>query len=314
MNVEPEAQISTASSASGEDPHLRTGVLYGIGAYACWGLVPLFWQMLHGAATLEILAHRIVWSLVVAVVLLLVVVRKGWWQRVGNRRSLTLLGIASAVVAVNWGVYIWAVNNGHVVEAALGYYINPILSILLGVILLHERLQPVQWVAVGLAAVAVIVLTIDYGQPPCVALALAVSFATYGFMKNRLRAGAVESLTVESVMLAPIALGYLIHLQIQGTGTFGHQGLGPALLLMATGLITAVPLLLFSAAATRVPLSTLGLLQYLAPTAQFLLGVLYFGERMSPAQWIGFGLVWIALVVMTVTGLRRVRRQPRAAA
>jgi chloramphenicol-sensitive protein RarD len=242
------------------------------------------------------------------------VVPRGWWSRIGRRRSLLLLGVAAAVVSVNWGVYIWAVNHGHVVETSLGYYINPILSILVGVILLRERLVPVQWASVGLAAAAVVVLTIDYGQLPWIALTLATSFATYGLLKKRVNGGAVETMTVESALLTPIALGYLIYLQSAGTLTFGHLGWSHSLLVMATGLVTVVPLLFFSSATTRLPLSTLGLLQYLAPTLQFLLGVLYFGETMSVGRWIGFGLVWIALVILTAYGLHRARLARRASA
>jgi chloramphenicol-sensitive protein RarD len=247
----------------------------------------------------------VVWSLVVAVVLLVATVPRGWWARFRSRRSLILVGVAAAVVSVNWGVYIWAVNSGQVVETSLGYYINPILSILVGVIALGERLSTVQWVSVGLAAVAVVVLTVEYGRLPWIALTLAVSFATYGVVKKQLNAGAVETLTLESAYLAPLAIGYLIYLQVTGAATFGALGWTYNLLLAATGLVTAVPLLFFAASATRLPLSTLGLLQYLAPTLTFLLGLLYFGEQMSAGRWVGFGLVWIALMILTGHGLYR---------
>jgi len=292
----------------------RRGIIYGLAAYALWGLVPLFWPLVKRASALELLAHRVLWSLVVCVILLITVVPRGWWSRIGHRRSLIMLGGAAAVVSVNWGVYIWAVNHGHVVETSLGYYINPILSILVGVILLRERLVPVQWASVGLAAAAVVVLTIDYGRLPWIALTLATSFATYGLLKKRVNGGAVETMTVESALLTPIALGYLIYLQSTGTLTFGYLGWSHSLLVMATGLVTVVPLLFFSSATTRPPLSTLGLLQYLAPTLQFLLGVLYFGETMSLGRWIGFGLVWIALVILTAYGLHRARIARRTSA
>ncbi len=240
-------------------------------------------------------------------------VPRGWWSRIGNRRSLLLLAGAAAVVSANWGTYIWAVNAGHVVETSLGYYINPILSILVGVIFLRERLAPLQWVSVGLAGLAVIVLTVDYGRLPWIALVLATSFATYGVIKKQVNGGAVETLTVESALLTPVALGYLIFLQSAGTLTFGHLGWSHNLLLMATGLVTVVPLLFFTAATTRLPLSTLGLLQYLAPSLQFLLGVLYFGEDMSLGRWIGFGLVWLALVILTAFGVRQARLTRRPA-
>jgi chloramphenicol-sensitive protein RarD len=284
------------------------GIAYGVGAYLIWGLFPLFWPLVRSAGAAEILAHRVIWSLVVASVLLALTARRGWWNRLRTRRNLILLATAAAVIAVNWGIYIWAVNHGHVVEAALGYYINPILSILFGVGLLRERLAGMQWVSVGLAAVAVVVLTLEYGTPPWIALALAISFATYGLIKNRLGAGAVETLTVESAMLAPLAIGYLIFLETTGGLTFVHLGWAHSLFLVAAGPITAVPLLLFAAAATRIPLSTLGLLQYLTPTGQFLLGVLYFGETMSAGRWVGFALVWLALMILTWYGIGQARR------
>ena len=289
--------------------------MYGLAAYACWGLVPLFWPLVARATALELLAQRVVWSLAVAVVLLLTVPR-GWWGRIRSARNLGMLALAAGVISVNWGLYIWGVNNGHVVETALGYYINPILSILLGVVLLGERLSRYQWVAVGLAAVAVIVLTVDYGHPPWIALTLAVSFGTYGFLKKKVNAGAVETLTLESAFLFLPAVAYLLYLQSVGQLTFTHLGLGHDLLLVATGVVTAVPLLFFAAASTRVPLSTLGLIQYVAPTAQFLLGVLYFHEVMSPARWVGFACVWAALMLLTGLGIRQsgVNRRARGRA
>ena len=292
----------------------RRGILYGIGAYTLWGAVPLFWPLVSRASAPELLAHRVIWSLVICAVLLLTVVPRGWWRRVRRPRTLLLLAGAAAVVSVNWGVYIWAVNHGHVVETSLGYYINPILSILVGVVFLRERLAPLQWVSVGLAAAAVVVLTFEYGQLPWIALTLATSFATYGVIKKQVNGGAVETLTVESAVLTPVALGYLAFLQVTGDLTFGHLGWAHNVLLIASGLVTVIPLLFFAAAATRLPLSTLGLLQYIAPTLQFLLGVLYFGETMSPGRWIGFALVWLALVILTVYGVRQAHRARRPAA
>src|SRR6478735_11060034 len=182
----------------------RRGIAYGLGAYGMWGLVPLYWPLLDAAGPLEILSHRIVWSLVLAGLLLLILRRRGWWRSIARPRTLLLLTAAAALIAVNWGVYIWAVNSGHVVEAALGYYINPILSVLLGVIVLRERLAVGQWVAVGLAGVAVLVLAVDYGHPPWVSLILAASFATYGLLKKQIDSGALETLTVESAVLTPV--------------------------------------------------------------------------------------------------------------
>jgi chloramphenicol-sensitive protein RarD len=294
-----------------EQDRERRGIAYGLASYGLWGVVPLFWPLVKRAGALELLAHRVIWSLVISIVLILVVVPKGWWGRIATPRKLILLTVAAATVSVNWGVYIWAVNHGHVVETSLGYYINPILSILVGVIALHERMSRLQWVSVGLAAVAVLVLTLDYGRLPWIALVLAASFATYGVMKKQVNGGAVETLTIESAILTPIGVGYLVFLQTRGQLTFGHLGWAHSLLLVATGVVTVVPLLFFAAATTRLPLSTLGLLQYLAPTLQFLLGVLYFHESMSTGRWIGFGLVWVALMIMTGDGLHRAALQRR---
>jgi chloramphenicol-sensitive protein RarD len=289
----------------------RRGIGYGLGAYGLWGAVPLFWPLVDRAGSLELLAHRVVWSLVISALLALVLLPRGWFGRLATPRTLLMLGLAAAVVSVNWGVYIWAVNHGHVVETSLGYYINPILSILVGVLLLGERLATLQWVSVGLAALAVVVLTVEHGRLPWISLVLAASFATYGLMKKQINGGAVETLTVESALLTPIALGFLVYLQVQGASTFGTLGWAHSLLLAATGVVTAVPLLFFAAASTRLPLSTLGLLQYLAPTLQFALGVLYFGEQMSTWRWVGFGLVWLALMLMSGHGLHRANANRR---
>ncbi len=292
----------------------RRGIGYGLAAYGLWGVVPLFWPLVQRAGSVELLAHRVVWSLAVSVVLALVLLPRGWYGRMASGRTLLLLGLAAAVVSVNWGVYIWAVNHGHVVESSLGYYINPILSILAGVLVLGERMARLQWISVGLAGVAVVVLTLDYGRLPWVSLVLAASFATYGLLKKQINGGAVKTLTVESALLTPVALGYLVWLQIRGGSTFVTLGWGHSLLLVATGLVTVVPLLFFAASATRLPLSTLGLLQYLAPTLQFLLGVLYFHEVMSTGRWVGFGLVWLALMLMSGHGIHRASRRGRLVA
>lgn len=283
----------------------RRGIGYGLAAYGLWGAVPLFWPLVARAGSLELLAHRVVWSLVISGLLALVLLPRGWFGRLATRRTLAMLGLAAAVVSVNWGLYIWAVNHGHVLETSLGYYINPILSILVGVVVLGERMAALQWVSVGLAGLAVVVLTIEYGRLPWISLVLAASFATYGVMKKQINGGAVETLTVESALLTPVALGYLIYLQARGGATFGTLGWSHSLLMVATGVVTVVPLLFFAASATRLPLSTLGLLQYLAPTLQFGLGVLYFGEQMSTGRWVGFGLVWLALMLMSGHGLHR---------
>lgn len=291
----------------------RRGFLFGVAAYLMWGLFPLYWPLLKPAGAIEILAHRIVWSLLVVVVLLAVARKWAWLRTLGGRR-LALLSGAAVVIAVNWGTYIWGVNSDQVIETSLGYFINPLVTVLFGVVLLGERLRAPQWAAVGLALVAVLVLTIDYGRPPWIALVLAFSFGTYGLLKKKADVDAVESLTVETAVLALPALAYLLLLDTSGDGTFTTEGWSHAVLLVACGVVTAVPLLCFGAAAVRIPLTTIGLLQYLAPVAQFLLGVFYFREAMPASRMLGFALVWVALVVLTVDGVTHRRRSLRRAA
>jgi chloramphenicol-sensitive protein RarD len=277
-----------------------------------WGLFPLYWPLLEPAGAVEILAHRIFWSLAVMLVLVLVAGRLRHLRAlVADRRTRGILTLAAVVIAVNWGTYIWGVNNGHVVETSLGYFINPLVTVLMGVVILGERLRNLQWIALGIAALAVIGLTIEYGRPPWVALVLAFSFGSYGLAKKKANVGAVESLTVETLVLAPVAAAYILWLAAQGTSTFGTEGAGHALLIVTTGIVTAVPLICFGAAATRVSMTTIGLLQYLAPTIQFALGVLVFHEAMPPMRWVGFGLVWIALVMFTYEAVTYRRRQLR---
>ncbi|MBE7325578.1 EamA family transporter RarD [Nocardioides sp. Y6] len=282
----------------------------GVAAYVIWGLFPLYWPLLEPASATEILAHRIFWS---AVCMVVVVVALRRWRRlqplVRDRRRLALLTVAAVVITVNWGVYIWAANNGHVVDASLGYFINPLFSVALGVFVLGERLRPLQWIAVAIAVVAVVVLTVGVGRPPWIALLLAASFGTYGLAKKKAAAGAFESLTVETLLLTPFALAYVVWLTSVGTATFGTQGPGHAALLVLAGAVTAVPLVLFGAAATRMTLASLGLLQYLAPILQFALGVWWLGEAMPTVRWVGFALVWVALVVFTTEALMHHRRR-----
>ena len=239
------------------------------------------------------------------------------WSWVGplrsDRVSLSRLSIAAVLIAANWCLYIWGVNNGHVVETSLGYFINPVVTVLIGVVVLHERLRPMQWAAVALGSVAVVVLGIDYGRPPWIALALAFSFAAYGLLKKQVGAkvGAVQSLTVETTVLFLPALGWLLWLESRGDGQIGHSGLGSGLLLASAGVATAVPLVLFAAAARRIPLSLLGMMQYLAPVLQFLTGVLIYDEPMPASRLAGFALVWAALVLLSLDGLRNFRRVRR---
>ncbi|WP_399035122.1 EamA family transporter RarD [Streptomyces sp. ASQP_92] len=277
-----------------------------------WGLVPLFWPLLKPADAIEILAHRMVWSLGLVAIVLLVMGRWAWiGALVRQPRRLGLIALAAVVITVNWGVYIWSVNSGHVVEASLGYFINPLVTIAMGVLILKERLRRAQWIAVGIGAASVTVLTVGYGQPPWISLTLAFSFATYGLVKKKVNLGGLESLAAETAVQFLPALAYLLWLGGQGRATFGNEGAGHAALLAATGVVTAIPLICFGGAAIRVPLSTLGLLQYLAPVFQFLLGIVYFHEEMPPERWAGFALVWLALTILTWDALHTTHRARR---
>lgn len=291
---------------------MRKGTLMGAGAYAVWGVLPLYWGLLAPSGALEVLAHRVLWSLLF-VALLVPLLGRGAQIRtlLRDRRRLLLLSVAAVLVAVNWATYIYGVNSGQVVETALGYFVNPLVTVLLGVLVLGERLRPVQWGALGAAAVAVLVLSFEGGGPPWIALALAGSFAVYGLIKKTVGVGAVEGIAVETAVLAPLAAGFLLVLALQGRATFGAEGVDHGLLLATTGVVTAVPLLLFGAAAGRVPMVTLGLLQYLAPSMQFLIGVLVLGEPLGLPRLFGFALVWGALAVFSYDLVRSARaRRP----
>ena len=281
------------------------GVLFGVLAYAIWGAFPLYWPLLEPAGAFEILAHRLIWSLVVMTALVIGLRRAPQFLALlRSPRTFGLLVLAGATVTCNWATYIWGVNHGRVVETSLGYFVNPLVTMLLGVLVLRERMRRLQWVAVGIAVVAVAVLTIDYGRLPWLALVLALSFGTYGLAKKQAAAGAFESLALETAVMAPFALIYVIVLALRGQSHFAAEGPGHAMLFVSAGIVTAVPLILFGGAAVRVPLVTLGLLQYLAPILQFALGILHFHEDMSTGRWIGFGIVWVALVLFTADSIR----------
>jgi chloramphenicol-sensitive protein RarD len=292
-------------------PEQRRGFLFGFAAYLLWGLFPLYWKLLDSSSAVELLAHRILWSLVTVVLLVLVRNRFGQVRLLmADPRRRWPLMIGAALISVNWGAYIWGVNHGRVVETSLGYFITPLFTVLLGVFVLKERLRPAQWIAVAVAFVAVVGLTIENGRPPWVAIILTFSFGFYGLVKKKAGAGAVEGMAVESATVAPIALVAVLVLAFQGHSTVTHQGGGYLALVLLTGPVTAVPLLLFGAAATRVSMTTLGLLNYIAPIMQFVVGVLVFHELMPPMRWVGFGLVWLALVILTWDGLAQRRRTP----
>lgn len=287
----------------------RKGFLSGIAAYLLWGLFPLYWPLLKPAGALEILSHRVAWSVLTMAAVLLATGRSPQLRAVlADRRSRRLLTLAAVVVAINWGTYIWGVNHHRVVETSLGYFINPLVTVLMGVLVLGERLRRAQWVAVAIASSAVVGLAIEYGHPPWVALVLAFSFGTYGLAKKQAGVEAVESLTFETLVLAPLAVSYLVWIGVRGQSHVIGYGIGHALLLALTGLVTAIPLLFFGAAAIRVPMTTLGLLQYLAPVLQFLLGVTFLDEKMTTMRWAGFILVWIALAIFTLESIRHQRR------
>ncbi|MDT0275833.1 EamA family transporter RarD [Blastococcus goldschmidtiae] len=290
----------------------RLGVVSGLAAYSMWGLFPLYFPLLEPAGGVEIVAHRVVWSLLFIALLLTAVRRWGHVRAaVADRRTVLVLTGAALLIATNWLIFVYGVNSGHVVETSLGYFINPLVSVLLGVVVFGERLRRLQWVAVAIAAVAVAVLTVDYGRPPWIALGLAASFGLYGLMKKLVRVEAAPGLLVETALVTVPAIALLTVLHADGTGTFGNAGTGHALLLVSSGIATAVPLLLFAAAARRIPLSTVGLLQYLTPLMQLSVGVFVYGEPMPPARLAGFAIVWVALAVFTADTLRHARAGTR---
>jgi chloramphenicol-sensitive protein RarD len=290
----------------------RQGYLFGVLAYLCWGLFPLYWKLLRPSGAGELLAQRIVWSFVFV---LLVILATRRWRRIvpllHQRRTLGLVTLAGVLIAVNWGTYIFGVNTDRVVETSLGYFINPLVTVLLGVLVLRERLRPGQWVAIGVGTLAVAVLTVDYGHVPYLALTLALSFGTYGLIKKQLGVPAVDGLALESGVLTLPALAFVLVLAARGQSSFGHVSALHTALVVTSGAVTAVPLLLFAGAANRIPLSAIGLLQYLAPILQLACGVLIFHEPMPPARLAGFALVWLALAVFTADGIRHVRATRR---
>lgn len=298
---------------------LAPGISFAIAAYGLWGFLPIFFLALVPAGAVEIVAWRVALSLVFCLILLTVM--RGWRALAviaRNRRTMLIMGAAGAFILINWLVYVFAALNGHVVEASLGYFANPIVTVLLGVVVLRERLRPLQWVAIGISAVAVLVLAVNYGQFPWLAMALALSFGLYGFIKKQVggHVDAVSGLTIETAWLTPLAAVTLIVIAVQGNLVMGTQGPVHTLLLASAGAVTAIPLLLFASAARRIPLVYLGFAQYLAPVLQFIVGVFVLHEHMPPARWLGFALVWVALIVLTVDvirtnrGLRRASLEP----
>lgn len=305
-----------ATRVSSHPPLPSRGVLLAVSAYGLWGLFPLYFKLLQAAGPVEIIGHRIVWSFVFC--LAGVVLFRQWGQLVEvlrNPRLYLRLAVGGVLVSVNWLVYVWAVVNDHIVDAALGYFVNPLVTVSLAVIVLRERLRTGQKVAVGVGLAAVIVIAVGYGQVPWVSLVLAFSFGTYGLVKNRVggKVTPLVGLTAETSVLTPLAGGYLMWLQATGHSSLLGHGTVHTVALLAAGAVTAIPLLLFAGAAARIPLSMLGLIQYLTPVLQFSIGVWINHESMPLARWVGFGLVWVALVVLAIDSVRGARARPVAA-
>ncbi|HEY54296.1 MAG TPA: EamA family transporter RarD [Caldilineae bacterium] len=292
---------------------MRRGLAYAIGAYVLWGFFPVYWKALQAVPAAEIVLHRIVWSLVFLVILL--AVRRQWAWLSGlrsQRQTLLILAVSAGLLAVNWLTYVWGVTHGFVVETSLGYFINPLFSVLLGVVFLKERLRLWQWTAVGLATLGVLYLTFGYGSFPWIALTLALTFGVYGLLQKKVRLESTESLAGEMAILALPALLLLASLTIRGDNTFLQTSPTTILLLIGTGAVTAVPLIFFGAGARLIPLSTIGLLQYIAPTIQFLLGVFLYHEPFTTDRLIGFSLIWLALAIFALDNARNQSKNHRA--
>lgn len=280
--------------------HHKTGLLFGVSAYVLWGAFPLYWPLLEPASALEIVSHRAVWTLIFCIIILAITKSlRATHETMKRPKVAAKLFLTSILISINWLVYIWATNNGHVVEASLGYYINPLVMIGFGIVILKEKMRSLQWSAVGIATLGVLVLTIDYGRLPWIALTLAFSWGSYGFIKKQLGLGALEGLAIETLIASLPYLIYLIYIGQKGSGQFGN-GVGITILLISAGAITAIPLLLFNGSTTRLPLTVIGLLQYITPTIQFSIGVWVRHEDMPAARWIGFLIIWIALITLAI--------------
>lgn len=283
---------------------MQRGYWYAVGAYVTWGLFPIYWKWLQHISALQLIGHRVVWSCLM--LLAIVALSRQWkdfWSSVRDRRALGIYTIAGVLIAINWTIYVWAVNSNFIVETSLGYFINPLVSVLLGIVVLGERLRIGQWVAVGLAASGVLYLTLAYGSLPWISLALACTFGLYGLLKKMAPLGAVHGLALETSILLIPALAYLVLEHSKGRGAFIHGGIVTDLLILGAGPVTTVPLLFFAAATRRIPLSMVGLFQYIAPTLQFLIGVFLFHEPFTRSRFVGFALVWVALLVSAVEGV-----------
>jgi chloramphenicol-sensitive protein RarD len=290
------------------------GVLLGVGAYLSWGFFPVYFKALQVVPALEILVHRVVWSFLFLVVLVLA--RRNWRglkSAAFTPRVLGIYTIAAVILALNWLIYVWGVNSGQIIETSLGYFINPLLSVALGVVLLREKLRPMQWLPVGLATLGVLYLTLQYGSLPWIAVGLALTFTLYGLIKKTAPLGALRGVTLETGILFIPSLVYLFFLESQGSASFGNAGVTTTLLLAMVGVVTALPLLMFASAARLIPLWLLGLLQYIAPTVQFLLGVFVYDEPFTQVQLVGFSIIWTALLLFTLEGFLHRRKRTLAA-
>jgi len=294
---------------------MNKGVLYGIGAYVLWGFFPIYWKALHQVSALQVIGHRIGWSFIVLIIFILITKQWQEFRSVAfNAKTIGIYAVASVLLSINWLIYVWGVNAGFIVETSLGYFINPLLSVLLGVIFLRERLRPTQWIPVILAAVGVVYLTVVYGRLPWIALSLAFSFGIYGLVKKLAPLGSLYGLTLETAIVFPIALIYLVFVEVNGAGAFLHNGTRVDLFLAGAGIVTTIPLLMFASAAKQIPLTMVGILQYIAPTLQFLIGVFIYKEPFDQSHLIGFGIVWVALIVFWVENFtaHRVPAEPIA--
>lgn len=294
---------------------MNKGIVYAAGAYILWGLLPLYWKALHDVPSTQIVAHRLVWSLVF--VGLALTLRRNWgWlgKAIRQPRVLLTFALSGALLTVNWLVYIWGVNAGFIVETSLGYFINPLVNVLLGFLILKERLRPAQWAALGVALAGVLYLTFSYGAFPWIALTLAFSFGIYGLIRKTAALNSAEGLFVETAVFFLPALGFLLLQESRGVGALGHLDATTTLLLIGAGAATSIPLILFAAGARRITLTTLGLLQYVAPTLQFLIGVVIYHEPFGAGRLVGFGLIWLALVLYTAESLIVHRRKAALAA
>ena len=276
---------------------MNSGIIYALATYILWGLFPIYWKQLHHVSAAQLIGHRILWSFVMLMLVIIITRQWGKFKARLNASTFRAHGIAALLLSINWLTYVWAVNNGYIIESSLGYFINPLFSVLLGMIFLKEKLRPFQWIPLGLATIGVLYLTFAYGRLPWIALSLAFSFGIYGLLKKKSTLGSLYGLTLETgIMLLP-ALAYLFYEMNRGQGVFLHLDARTDLLLIGAGAVTAIPLLLFAKAVQRIPLTVIGLMQYIAPTGQFLIGVLLYKEVFTSSQAIGFGIIWFSLIL-----------------